>query len=154
MPDNVSPEIRRKTMAAVKPANTGPEMAVRRAVHKSGFRYRLHVASLPGKPDLVFPRFKLAVFVHGCFWHWHGCTRSRMPKENRDYWERKISRNRARDRQMQEQLQQLGWRIEVIWECGINDGITQLLRELDRLRASYSSSPANSSSFSDPTVSA
>ncbi|MCC6313892.1 MAG: DNA mismatch endonuclease Vsr [Thermomicrobiales bacterium] len=130
MPDNVAPERRSQIMAKVRSRDTAPELAVRRAVHRAGFRYRLHRADLPGTPDLVFPRHRLAVFVHGCFWHWHGCKRSRMPAANRDYWERKIARNVARDTARQTELTALGWETRVIWECALDAGIAALIAEL------------------------
>lgn len=109
-------------------------MKVRRAVHRAGFRYRLHQADLPGKPDLVFPRFRLVVFVHGCFWHWHGCKRSRMPEANRDYWTRKIARNVERDTRNLAALGERGWVSRVIWECELNVGIAALLADLQERR--------------------
>jgi DNA mismatch endonuclease (patch repair protein) len=113
-----SPEVRRRTMQAVKSVNTEPEMIVRRMIHAQGFRYRLHRRDLPGCPDLVFPRTRKIIFVHGCFWHGHDCARgARMPKTNADYWSAKISRNRARDAKAKKQLRAHGWSVVVIWEC-------------------------------------
>lgn len=120
-------ELRSRTMRAVKGENTTPEMRIRRVIHSMGYRYRLHRKDLPGKPDLVFPRRRKIIFIHGCFWHGHDCRRgARMPKANRDYWERKISRNRARDADHRTALQQAGWRVLIIWECQ--------LKEMDWLR--------------------
>ncbi len=121
-------------MAKVPATGSAPEMKVRRAVHRAGFRYRLHQADLPGKPDLVFPRFRLVVFVHGCFWHWHGCKRSRMPEANRDYWTRKIARNVERDTRNLAALGERGWVSRVIWECELNVGIAALLADLQERR--------------------
>jgi DNA mismatch endonuclease (patch repair protein) len=121
-------------MARVHSTGTSPEMKVRRAVHHAGFRYRLYKADLPGKPDLVFPRFRLAVFVHGCFWHWHGCKRSRMPEANRDYWTRKIDRNVERDKRNRQALQDLGWEVTAIWECELQRGIDALISDLKQRR--------------------
>jgi DNA mismatch endonuclease (patch repair protein) len=105
-------------MRAVKSENTAPEMVVRCLVHGLGYRFRLHREDLPGKPDLVFPRLRKVVFVHGCFWHGHGCKRgNRIPKTNRKYWQAKIDRNRKRDRESQANLERLGWRTLVVWEC-------------------------------------
>lgn len=134
MPDNVDPETRRRTMRAVRATDTSPELLVRRRVHAAGHRYRLHDKRLPGKPDLVFRRYKLVVFVHGCFWHWHGCKRSRMPATNRDYWTAKIARNVARDERVQAELAAAGWQVRVIWECSLDEGIATLLAELDERR--------------------
>jgi DNA mismatch endonuclease (patch repair protein) len=125
-------------MRRVPSRGSAPEMRVRRAVHAAGFRYRLHRKGLPGSPDLVFPRFRVAVFVHGCFWHWHGCKRSRMPEANRAYWEAKIARNVARDARNAAALDAAGWTVRVVWECGIDDGVAsllQLLRERDATHA-------------------
>src|SRR5680860_435325 len=114
MPDNVDPVTRSRTMRQVKSVNTKPAMVMRRALNAAGFRFRLHRRDLPGSPDLVFPRFRAVVFVNGCFWHWHGCKRSRMPASNREYWELKIARNVERDRQTLAQLDALGWEVHVI----------------------------------------
>ena len=114
--------LRSRTMRAVKSENTGPEMAVRRLVHRMGFRYRLHRRDLPGKPDLVFGPRKKAIFVHGCFWHGHKCKRGdRTPKSNRSYWLRKIARNIERDQEKLKELEAQGWRALVIWECELKD---------------------------------
>ena len=116
------PEVRSRTMRAVRSRDTGPEMAVRRLAHGMGYRYRLHRKDLPGAPDLAFPSRRKAVFVHGCFWHWHDCPRGdRMPKSNRDYWTRKLSRNRDRDAEHRKRLQSMGWDVLTIWECQIGD---------------------------------
>ncbi|MCO5350880.1 MAG: DNA mismatch endonuclease Vsr [Bryobacteraceae bacterium] len=109
-------------MSRVKGKNTGPEMAVRRLVHRLGFRYRLHVDTLPGKPDLVFPRLKCVIFVHGCFWHRHGhCSLARLPKSRLDFWTKKLEDNRRRDSRNQRRLRREGWRVLVAWECQLND---------------------------------
>ena len=107
-------------MRAVKGKNTGPEMTVRRLVHGMGYRYRLHRKGLPGKPDLVFARRRKVIFVHGCFWHGHACKRGdRIPRTNRDYWTRKIARNRERDQEHLGALRADRWRALVIWECEV-----------------------------------
>lgn len=109
-------------MRAVKGRDTTPEMIVRRMVHAMGKRYRLHREDLPGKPDLTFPRLRKIIFVHGCFWHGHDCKRgARKPKENAEYWIKKISRNKERDTQSRRTLGSLGWRTLVIWECELKD---------------------------------
>jgi len=113
-----SPEERRRIMQAVKSCNTIPEIRVRRLVHAEGYRYRLHVRLLPGCPDLVFPSRRKVIFVNGCFWHGHTCARgSRVPKANRQYWERKIARNKERDLASLNELEALGWQVLTIWEC-------------------------------------
>lgn len=114
---------RSAVMRAVKSADTAPEMIVRRAARALGAGYRLGGWGLPGKPDLVFPGRKRAVFVHGCFWHGHDCKRgARAPKDNAAYWSAKIARNRARDARSLETLTQQGWRTLVLWECELRDG--------------------------------
>ena len=122
MAEVFTPEQRSAVMRAVKSRDTAPEMKVRRAAHALGLRFRLNRADLPGKPDLVFPAKRTALFVHGCFWHGHGCPRgARMPQNNRDYWQAKISRNMARDKASLAALKKLGWTPRVIWECQTRD---------------------------------
>ncbi|MDR4308268.1 DNA mismatch endonuclease Vsr [Chelatococcus sambhunathii] len=114
---------RSAVMRAVKGRDTAPEMLVRRTAHGLGYRFRLHRRDLPGSPDLVFPRARLAVFVHGCFWHGHDCARgARLPKTNADYWRAKIARNVARDARVHGELAALGWRTLTLWECELKDG--------------------------------
>ena len=111
-----SAERRSRIMRAVPSANTTPEMMVRRTAHRLGYRFRLHRGDLPGKPDLVFPSRRKAVFVHGCFWHGHKCARgARIPKNNREYWIRKIAANRARDKTNPAKLRELGWKSMIIF---------------------------------------
>ena len=113
---------RSAVMRRVKGRDTTPELKVRRALTALGARYRLQRADLPGKPDIVMPGRRLAIFVHGCFWHGHDCARgARVPKANRDYWVGKVERNRARDARSREALAALGWRVETIWECDLKD---------------------------------
>jgi DNA mismatch endonuclease (patch repair protein) len=127
-----TPELRSRIMRAVKGANTAPEIAVRSMVHRMGYRFRLHRRDLPGKPDLVFPRLKKVLFVHGCFWHGHDCTRgARAPKANADYWRTKIARNRSRDASHLKALKAEGWRAAVVWECELKK-LTQVARRLAR----------------------
>ncbi|MES2340684.1 MAG: DNA mismatch endonuclease Vsr [Pseudomonadota bacterium] len=122
MTDVYGPEKRSAVMRAVKGKGTTPEMKVRRALTALGARYRLHRKDLPGKPDIVLPGRRLAIFVHGCFWHGHDCARgARVPKANRDYWVAKVARNRARDTASRDALLALGWRVETIWECELKD---------------------------------
>jgi len=119
--DTVTAEKRSAIMRTVKAENTKPEIAVRKLAHRLGYRFRLHRKDLPGKPDLVFPKYKTALFVHGCFWHWHGCKRSRMPATNTEYWEQKINKNMKRDQRVRRQLRKIGWRTLVVWECQIGE---------------------------------
>ncbi len=122
MADVFSPVERSAVMRAVKSSNTTPELVVRRAAHALGLRFRLNRSDLPGKPDLVFPARKTAVFVHGCFWHGHDCPRGgRIPASNRDYWLAKIGRNVARDKATLAALKKQGWKAHVIWECETRD---------------------------------
>ena len=105
-------------MAGIRGRNTEPELLVRRLAHKLGFRFRLHRKDLPGSPDLVFSRHRVAVFVHGCFWHRHrGCRYAYTPKSRVVFWKGKFAQNTARDRRAEEALRNLGWRVLVIWEC-------------------------------------
>jgi DNA mismatch endonuclease (patch repair protein) len=107
-------------MAAIRGKDTRPEMTIRRGLHARGFRYRLHARNLPGKPDLVFPARRAALFVHGCFWHGHGCPMFRWPGSRVDFWRAKIEGNRARDRAAEEALEAAGWRVLTVWECALN----------------------------------
>lgn len=118
MVDIVSPEKRSAMMAAVRTKNTRPELIVRRILHREGLRYRLHRSDLPGAPDLVFPKRRTVIFVHGCFWHGHdGCRYATVPKTRREFWIAKIDANRARDARAVEALRKDGWNVIVVWEC-------------------------------------
>lgn len=108
-------------MRAVGSKNTGIELRLRRALHALGYRYRLHVKRLPGSPDLVFPSRRKIVFVHGCFWHGHGCRLGRLPKSNVDFWSQKVVRNQARDASAIHLLEQSGWSVLVVWQCEFRD---------------------------------
>lgn len=120
---------RSETMARVRSEDTAPELAVRRALWAAGLHYRLHVKEITGTPDIVFQSRRVAVFVHGCFWHGHeGCPRHRVPKTNRDYWEAKIARNQRRDAVVRSTLEGAGWAVMVVWECEISNAIR--LKEL------------------------
>ena len=120
--DVYGPEKRSAVMRRVKGRNTTPEMTVRKALTRLGARYRLHRRDLPGSPDIVLPGRRLAIFVHGRFWHGHDCARgARTPKQNRDYWVAKIGRNIARDTRNAEALTAAGWRVETVWECDLKD---------------------------------
>ena len=122
MTDVFTPEKRSAVMRRVKGKDTSPELKVRAALRKLGVGYRLHRADLPGKPDIAMPGRKLALFVHGCFWHGHDCARgARMPKANADYWNAKIARNRARDERSVAALEAMGWRPVTVWECELKD---------------------------------
>lgn len=133
--DHVDRNTRSKIMAKVKSKDTGPEMQVRRSLHRAGFRFRLHRADLPGSPDLLFPKHRIALFVHGCFWHSHGCKKSQIPKSNVSYWADKIRRNVSRDSQARSALGLLGWKWRVIWQCELAAGIERVTNELSRKSA-------------------
>lgn len=118
MADKLSPERRSANMSRIRSRDTSPEMAIRRMVHGMGYRYRLHVAGLPGKPDLVFPRLRKIIDIRGCFWHQHsGCIDSHVPKTRVEYWAPKLERNCRRDEENARKLKELGWRVYVVWEC-------------------------------------
>ena len=113
---------RSEVMAQIRGKNTEPEVRLRHALFALGLRYRLHVPDLPGRPDLVFPRYRAAVFINGCFWHGHGCDLFKWPKNNRAFWRSKITGNAQRDRRVRRQLTRDGWRTLTIWECSIRRG--------------------------------
>ena len=118
MTDSLTPERRSENMRRIKAKGTSPEMAVRRLVHGLGYRYRLHVASLPGKPDIVLTRLGKIVEVRGCFWHQHkGCIDSHIPRSRVEYWKPKLAGNVARDRANQRKLRAAGWQVLVVWAC-------------------------------------
>lgn len=115
--DKLSTEARSKVMGRIRSKNTAPELAVRSMLHSMGYRFRLHRRDLPGKPDIVLPKLKKIVLVHGCYWHGHECHVGRAPKSNLGYWLPKIERNRQRDRQSVQELTSLGWSVLEVWEC-------------------------------------
>lgn len=116
-------------MAGIRSKNTKPEMLVRRAMHRLGFRYKLHDRSLPGKPDLVFPKYRAVIFVNGCFWHGHDCHLFRMPKSRTDFWRDKIEKNQTRDAKVRAELEALGFRHRTVWECSLKN------RDTDHIQA-------------------
>jgi DNA mismatch endonuclease, patch repair protein len=121
--------VRSRIMRSVGRASTGPELAVRRALHALGYRFRLHRRDLPGTPDVVLPRRKIVIFVHGCFWHRHeGCSKATSPKTRKEFWTTKFAQNVARDRRNETELRNQGWRVLTVWECQ-----TRVRTELDRL---------------------
>lgn len=132
MADNLDKATRVKTMRAVHSTNTTPEKKVRQALHAAGYRFRLQRRDLPGTPDIVLPRHKTIVFVHGCFWHGHGCNRAKMPATNTAYWQAKRDRNVRRDATNQAELQERGWRVLVVWGCDLPSGIRAVLDTLDK----------------------
>lgn len=117
--DTVDKSTRSKIMSSVAQKNTGPEVKLRKVLYRSGLRYRIHDKNLPGSPDIVFPRFKAVLFVHGCFWHRHGCKATTTPKDNYEYWEKKFFDNIERDKRFVEALRQTSWRVAIVWECDL-----------------------------------
>ena len=134
MVDVVDRKTRSRMMAGIRGKDTKPELELRRAMHALGCRYRLHDKRLPGKPDLVLPRFRAAIFVHGCFWHRHeGCRFATVPATRTDFWTEKFQRNIARDREVEAALHSAGWRIAVVWECAIKSkGGLDVAKELEQ----------------------
>lgn len=121
-------------MKSVGQRNTAPERAVRSFLHRRGFRFRLNVSELPGRPDIVLPRYRTAIFVHGCFWHGHDCRHgSVQAKTNREFWSAKIAANRSRDKRNEAQLEAAGWHVETIWECEARQ-VTALEQLMGRIR--------------------
>jgi len=114
-------------MSRIRGTNTKLEVLVRKALHAKGFRYRLGGAGLPGKPDIVLPKYGTVVFVHGCFWHGHNCPLYRLPKTRPEFWAAKIESNKARDARVESQLRESGWRVELVWECSLRG-----VKEIDR----------------------
>ncbi|HFI2199229.1 TPA: very short patch repair endonuclease [Pseudomonas aeruginosa] len=124
MTDFLTPAERSDRMSRIRGKDTQPELALRKVLHRLGLRYRLHGAGLPGKPDLVFPRYRTVVFVHGCFWHRHdGCNIATTPKSNTPFWLEKFEKNVARDARVATQLEALGWRVFIVWECELGSAI-------------------------------
>lgn len=122
MVDVVSPTDRSRMMAGIKGKNSQPELLVRRLLFASGYRFRLHRRDLPGTPDITMPGRKIAIFVHGCFWHLHqGCRYAKMPATHPDFWKAKLEANVERDRRAVEKLKALGWRVLCVWECAMRD---------------------------------
>ena len=117
MVDRLTPERRSALMSKIRSKNTLPELKIRSIAHRLGYRFRLHRKDLPGTPDLVFPRLRKVIFVHGCFWHGHYCKRDKMPKSSVRFWSEKIAKNKARDRRNRRGLFRLGWQCQTIWEC-------------------------------------
>jgi len=133
MADVVDPATRSRMMAGIGSRNTKPELALRRALHARGLRYRLHDRRLPGSPDLVLPRFRAVCFVHGCFWHRHpGCRYTTTPATRTEFWRNKFRENVARDKRNRDALLAAGWRVAVVWECAVRrDGAPVVAKELD-----------------------
>ncbi len=122
-------------MAGIRTRDTKPEVTLRKALHTKGYRYRLHPKGLPGKPDFVLPRLRVAVFVHGCFWHFHECSLFKMPTTRHDFWQAKLSGNRDRDRRVAIEIGETEWRVLTVWECALRGpcriGVDEVLARVE-----------------------
>lgn len=124
MPDVLTPDQRHRNMAAIHSASTKPELRLRKALWHSGFRYKVNDKRLPGSPDIVLPKYRTVIFVHGCFWHGHnGCRSYTVPKTNTEFWTAKVARNRERDQQVWRQLEAKGWSVVIVWECELKKAV-------------------------------
>lgn len=133
MTDNLTKDQRRKNMQHIRSQNSKPEKVVRTFLHKHGLRFRLHRKDLPGKPDIVLPKYNAVIFINGCFWHQHPrCKRATIPKSNRDYWIPKLEKNKKRDKKNKKLLKDLGWKIIIIWECQLKTN--QQKKTLNKIR--------------------
>ncbi len=152
MADNLSREDRSRCMSQIRSRGMKPELFVRSMVHRLGYRFRLHRRGMPGKPDLVLPRYRTVIFVNGCFWHWHpdpSCSIAGLPKTNLGYWEPKLTRTRIRDREHTASLEAEGWRVLTVWECHLRspDDVVYRIREfLDSGKSAVPIEKANQSS--------
>ena len=135
MVDVVDSATRSRIMSGIRGRNTKPEILIRSLLHRQGFRFRLHVRDMPGKPDIVLPRYRAVLFVHGCFWHGHNCPLFKLPGTRPDFWREKIERNQNNDSRAKEALLADGWRVGIIWECALRgagkniEGVAQSLAE-------------------------
>lgn len=133
MVDVVTPDVRSRMMSGIRSKNTKPELAIRRGLHALGFRFRIHDAKLPGKPDIVLPRHRAAIFVHGCFWHGHDCSLFKWPSTRIEFWRPKIERNQQLDSDAEANLLNTGWRCAFVWECALKGrrklGLAAVLEE-------------------------
>jgi DNA mismatch endonuclease (patch repair protein) len=129
--DHLTPEERSRNMSKIRGTETAPERAVRSMLHRAGYRFRKNVKTLPGKPDIVLPKYRTVIFVHGCFWHRHeGCKDATMPKSNKAFWKKKFERNVSNDQKHARQLRKLGWRVITVWSCQLRKP-EQVIRRLE-----------------------
>ena len=134
--DTFSNKKRSKIMQNIKSKNTKPELVIRKLLHSKGYRYKIHDKKLPGKPDIVMPKLKVVVNVHGCYWHYHGCSRSNIPKTQTGYWVDKLEHNKRRDFQNKRKLKKLGWKVIDVWECTLRKkNLEKTFNRLERLIA-------------------
>ena len=133
MIDRISEERRSWNMSRIKGRDTTPEVLVRKSLHRAGFRFRLNVRDLPGRPDIVLPKYRAVIFVNGCFWHRHeGCAKTTTPKSNVEFWQKKFSDTIARDRRNKRELETLGWQVITIWQCEIESNLDGLIKVVKR----------------------
>ncbi|QAB15193.1 very short patch repair endonuclease [Hydrogenovibrio thermophilus] len=133
MVDSLTAEKRSWNMSRISNKDTKPELIVRKLLHKNGYRFRLHRKDLPGKPDLVLPKYKTVIFVHGCFWHMHeGCKDAGIPKTRTEFWKKKLEENVKRDKKNIQLLKKLGWNVIIVWECETHNSEVQLLARLGK----------------------
>lgn len=133
MTDHITQEKRSWNMSQIRSVDTKAEILVRKLLHSLGYRFRLHRKDLPGKPDIVLPKYKIVIFIHGCFWHCHkGCSRATIPKSNVEYWINKFSKNTERDIQNTKKLSKAGWKVITVWECELKN-LDSLIKKLDNL---------------------
>ena len=135
MADTVDKETRSRMMSSVRAKNTKLELEIRCRLFDMGFRYRLHGKNLPGTPDMVFTKYRSVAFIHGCFWHYHGCHRSSIPRTRRSWWKTKLEENARRDSAAVSELRKLGWRVLILWECGLRKPKTNQAEALDTISA-------------------
>ncbi|MGD1886602.1 MAG: very short patch repair endonuclease [Cohaesibacteraceae bacterium] len=139
MTDKISQERRSWNMSRIKGKNTKPEVQLRKLLHSAGYRFRLHVKDLPGKPDIVLRRYKTAIFVHGCFWHRHeGCPGATMPKTRTEFWTAKFTDTVQRDQRKRNELEKLGWRVIVVWECELKKAPSVVLKSIENQMLGHS----------------
>lgn len=147
MVDTLTPAQRSERMSRIRSANTKPEVALRKALHRLGFRFRLHGRRLPGKPDIVLPKYRTVIFVHGCFWHRHeGCKIATTPKTNTEFWVEKFSRNSLRDSATAEELKRSGWRVIIAWECDLGSAEKVAARSIEIAEEIYGGEQSHTSS--------
>ncbi|MEW7009430.1 very short patch repair endonuclease [Lentilitoribacter sp. EG35] len=132
MTDRISKERRSWNMSRIRGKNTKPEILLRSLLHRYGYRFRLHVPYLPGRPDIVLPKYKTVIFVHGCFWHRHeGCSKASIPKTRTEFWREKFHRTVERDNRKQKEIEEKGWRVIVVWECQLKSSPVEIMSDIE-----------------------
>lgn len=135
--DTMTKEQRHRNMSHIKSKNTSLEILVRKRLFRDGFRYRINVSNLPGKPDIVLPKYHTVIFVNGCFWHRHNCKLATMPKTHTDFWKRKFEQNVKNDLANHKKLRNLGWHVIILWECEIKEDFEQLIKMIENEMKQY-----------------